>query len=379
MRKIFIMLLFLLFTGIVYAGNNKSLDAVISAASDKLDQGIPRDKVIAVLNIKSDSARLSDYIIDGLINSLLKTGIHKVVDRNSEDAQIIKNELNYQYSGEVNEETAQQIGYSTAAGAVVSGAVERMGESYILKIKAVSVETREILVSWNTKIADSDDVDCMLSSAGSVAAKRYAVRGFSAGAAGGIQTGINDNGKIFSDTETVFTQAGCNVKETNYTSFTGRVFIKYTRSPGFGFQTEFFYWNGGKEAVASSSSETTGAVKIKYYSFDVPVLISFSFPIVKTTVSLLAGVDLSFPQKGILYNSLEDGSTDVTSGSVLVPGFIAGIDYTVPVSSQFSILIGFRYLRDFIPYLVKKSDATTFDSALTRSCFNFDAGVQFLF
>jgi hypothetical protein len=378
MKKVFAVLFFSFFAAGIFAKNNKSLDAAISASADKLDQGIPKDKVIAVLNIKSGSDDLSNYIIDNLIYCLIKTGIHKIVDRDSEDALIIKNELKYQYSGEVNEETAQQIGYSTAAGAVVSGSVEKIGKWYMLKVKAINVETREILVSWNTKITDSDDVDNMLNITVQSDKKHYSAHGFSVGVTGGIQLGLNNNGAVFSDKENIFTNAGCDISEINYNSFTGRAFIKYTRSPGFGLQTEFFYWNGGREVVASASSVTAGAVKIKYYSFDVPVLVSFSFPVFKTTASLLAGADISFPQKGILYDSLAGGSREVSTGTVVIPGFIVGIDYSIPLPSQLSIVLGFRYFRDLMPYTVKFTDGTS-DSVLIRGGFNFDAGLQFSF
>src|SRR5574344_2531815 len=113
-RRITALLCLLFISLTVSAKEMKKLDKAIEAAASEIDERVPKDKVIAVLNIKSDSPALSNYIIDGLTNCLVKNGIHKVVDRNSENAKAIKDELQYQYSGEVNEETAQQIGYSTA-------------------------------------------------------------------------------------------------------------------------------------------------------------------------------------------------------------------------------------------------------------------------
>ena len=80
------------------------LDLAIRDASDYLNDNIPQGSMIVILNIQSDSASLSDYIIDELIVNAVNDKIFKVVDRQQLD--LIRVEQNFQLSGEVDDKLA---------------------------------------------------------------------------------------------------------------------------------------------------------------------------------------------------------------------------------------------------------------------------------
>jgi hypothetical protein len=84
------------------------LDFAIRDASDYLNDNIPEGSMIVILNVQSDSAALSDYIINELIANAVNDRIFKVVDRQQLD--LIRMEQNFQLSGEVDDNLALLIG-----------------------------------------------------------------------------------------------------------------------------------------------------------------------------------------------------------------------------------------------------------------------------
>jgi hypothetical protein len=70
-----------------------------------------------------------------------------VVDRRNLDT--LKQELNFQYSGEVSDETAVSIGRRLGAQCIISGYVEPFGDSYRLLIRAIDVQTAQIKAMRN--------------------------------------------------------------------------------------------------------------------------------------------------------------------------------------------------------------------------------------
>jgi TolB-like protein len=73
-----------------------------------------------------------------------------VVDRR--DLDIIQQEMHFQMSSEVSDETAVGIGKKIGAQSIIFGAMERTGSLYRLRIRVIEVETAEILATQNTFI-----------------------------------------------------------------------------------------------------------------------------------------------------------------------------------------------------------------------------------
>jgi TolB-like protein len=125
---------------------------VLQEASDYLIERIPVNSKIAVFNIKTKNEDLSNYINDSISESLVNSGKFTVVDRHNLD--LLKAELDFQYSGEANEETAVSIGKKIGAQSIITGMVEELGELYRLQIRSIDVETSSIQAMRNYLIGD---------------------------------------------------------------------------------------------------------------------------------------------------------------------------------------------------------------------------------
>jgi hypothetical protein len=159
----------------VPASPPEELDAAIRETSDYLNKQLPKGNKLVILNIQSDYPALSEYIIDELIANTVNDRIFSVVDRQQLDT--IRAELDFQTSGEVDDETAQALGRLAGAQSIVSGAVSRIGDLYRLRVRALSVQTAQIEGQFNRNIPEGSTVAALVRSqatgygGGSVAAR----------------------------------------------------------------------------------------------------------------------------------------------------------------------------------------------------------------
>jgi len=118
------------------------LDNAIREISDYLNKRIPHGSKAVFLNIKSDWPDLSEYILSGLTENAVNDDIFAVVDRQQLDA--IRSELNFQWSGEVSDKSAQEIGQMLGAQTIVSGSVTTIGSVYRIQARAIAVQTAAV-------------------------------------------------------------------------------------------------------------------------------------------------------------------------------------------------------------------------------------------
>jgi hypothetical protein len=143
-RKIVAPLLFFLFSSLTLrAEEAPSLNEALRACMDELTAKISAGKIAAVLNFQSEYKNVSEYIVDELTKHIVNDGSFKAVERQNLDA--IQTEMEYHLSGEVGDETAQSIGKRLGAEVMIFGSFSALGRQYRLIIRAISVETAEIL------------------------------------------------------------------------------------------------------------------------------------------------------------------------------------------------------------------------------------------
>jgi TolB-like protein len=145
------------------------LDAAIRETSDYLNDRINRGVKVVFLNFQSDYPSLSEYIIDGLIENTVNDGVFTAVDR--QNITLIRQEMNFQFSGEVSDESAQAIGKILGAQIIVSGSISPLGNFYRLRVRAISVETAEIQGQINRDIVTSPRLKALLANRGSALAQ----------------------------------------------------------------------------------------------------------------------------------------------------------------------------------------------------------------
>jgi hypothetical protein len=138
------------------------LDAAIRETSDYLNKQLPKGNKLVVLNIQSEYPALSEYIIDELIANTVNDRVFTVVDRQQLDT--LRQELDFQMTGEVDDETAQALGRIAGAQIIVSGAVSRIGDLYRLRVRALSVQTAQIVGQFNRNIPNGPTLAALVRS-----------------------------------------------------------------------------------------------------------------------------------------------------------------------------------------------------------------------
>jgi TolB-like protein len=151
MNKSVILSVVLLFIPVfVFAQNALTLDAALNNSTAYLNGRIPPKSKVVVLNFTSNWPQLSEYIIEELIGYIVNEGTLTVVDRRN--LEVIRQEMDFQLSGEVNDETAQSIGQKLGAQTIISGAITAIGNTYRLRIRAIAVETAQIQGMQNVDV-----------------------------------------------------------------------------------------------------------------------------------------------------------------------------------------------------------------------------------
>jgi hypothetical protein len=142
--------------------SSDQLDAAIRETSDYLNKQLPKGNKLVVLNIQSEFPALSEYIIDELIANTVNDRVFSVVDR--QQLNTIRAELDFQMSGEVDDNTAQALGRMAGAQIIISGAISRIGDLYRLRVRALSVQTASIEGQFNRNIPDNPTVAALVRS-----------------------------------------------------------------------------------------------------------------------------------------------------------------------------------------------------------------------
>jgi len=163
--KIIFLLLTLIFIGCASSQSSSktaTLDDVIKQAAGKIEERLEKGTKVALINVQSPTTQFSDYVLTYMESVLVNNGKLIVVDRANLDK--IRREQGFQMSGEVSDESAKAIGKMLGAGAIITGTLINIGDSYRLTLKAINVETATVAASYPADIAKEGRVMALLSS-----------------------------------------------------------------------------------------------------------------------------------------------------------------------------------------------------------------------
>jgi hypothetical protein len=118
------------------------ITAAIIRVSRNLARTLPKNQKIAVLNITASDEDIVLFITDGIEQQLFDAG-YSLVDRSQLDK--IRLEQNFQLSGDVDDNQIVSIGKMAAAKVVVTGRITKMGNIQSLTLRALDVETGELI------------------------------------------------------------------------------------------------------------------------------------------------------------------------------------------------------------------------------------------
>ena len=117
------------------------LDRAISGSMTYLTENLERETIVAVLNFAAPPD-VSHYVIEELTAFLVNNRRLIVVDRR--DLEALQEEMDFQLSVEVSDESAQSIGKKLGAQTIISGSLTPIGNVWRMRVKALEVETARI-------------------------------------------------------------------------------------------------------------------------------------------------------------------------------------------------------------------------------------------
>jgi hypothetical protein len=141
MKKMLLVIL-LLYTAIAAFGQEAViLDEAINDSMNYLVDRLEPGTKVAVLNFNALPA-ISNYVIEEITVFLVDNGNVTVVDRS--ELELLQNEMNFQLSGEVSDESAQSIGKKLGAQTIISGSLSPFDNMWRMRIRALEVETAKV-------------------------------------------------------------------------------------------------------------------------------------------------------------------------------------------------------------------------------------------
>jgi hypothetical protein len=126
-------------------GAAAALEDAVQRVCEKLIDNLPETTKLAVLNVSAAEEATAVKIMDDIEIHLLASGKFTIVERKYLDA--LRAEQNFQMSGEVSDESAVSLGNMSGANIVITGALSGSTGARRLTLKALDVQTAEIVAS----------------------------------------------------------------------------------------------------------------------------------------------------------------------------------------------------------------------------------------
>jgi TolB-like protein len=123
--------------------DDNTIEDAVNRAAEVLTVDLPDGATLAIISVSSGDADMAEFVIEELAYLMVDTRKFKVVDRKSLDA--IKTEQDFQYSGDVDDDSAVSIGKLLGASIVITGSISGRGSTRRLRVKALNVLTAEIV------------------------------------------------------------------------------------------------------------------------------------------------------------------------------------------------------------------------------------------
>lgn len=336
-RIIIILLLVCAVCGGSFAQQAVTIDKAIKQASSYITSNLPRNSKVAVLNIESDSTKISEYIMEELSALLVNDRSLVIVDRR--DLDLIRQEERFQMSGEVSDETAQRVGKKLGAQSIISGSFVRIGGQYRMRIRAIAVETAQVQGLTTIQVKMDKTLRGLVQDPGdsgndNVFDSLHDKKRLYLGIKAGLSIGNYDNGGGLAD-RTVYPSQSL----TGLLSFDASLFAAVSIWSLFAIQAEAILTNDSFELFSGNSSLMT----VSYNSLMIPLLAKLVWRPSIFMVQGYAGAYLSLPM-GQMEVKHRNGS--YSADIPLMSGFMAGGGFGIKLGPG-SIIADIRYATDF--------------------------------
>jgi hypothetical protein len=126
-----------------------TLDEAVVQAVEDIGGKLPKGTKIAVVSFASETAQVSEYIMEELNFALLNKGLI-VTDR--ANLESVRKELDFHRSGEVDDNTIQTLGKFLGVEYVVVGQFLLTGESYRFRVTTERAQSAERVIASNLNV-----------------------------------------------------------------------------------------------------------------------------------------------------------------------------------------------------------------------------------
>jgi hypothetical protein len=127
---------------IVTPNSMAGVEESLAKAAEQIMASIQSNANIAIVYVSSNDFDIADFIT-GELEYIMVNGGFTIVDRSHLDK--IRQEQDFQLSGEVDDDTAVSIGKITGASIIITGSVTGTDSSRRLRLRALSVQTAQVL------------------------------------------------------------------------------------------------------------------------------------------------------------------------------------------------------------------------------------------
>jgi TolB-like protein len=124
-----------------------NLDRAIDAQGDYLLRQIPENSILAVIGISSGSENLSKYITEGLTSYIMNNNTTNIKIAERDAIPILQKEIDFQYSGAVDDNFMVSVGKTAGANTVIAGTIYSIGSELRFNVRVIEIETSLVLAS----------------------------------------------------------------------------------------------------------------------------------------------------------------------------------------------------------------------------------------
>ncbi len=136
------------------------IGTALDQAAEQFSSTLQTGTTVAIVGIASDTDDMSEYMLDELTLRFVQQRRLTVANRANLDA--IKQEMNFQLSGEVSDASMQEIGAMAGAETVIHGSLRKLGSAYILSLQALNVTTATVEDMYRATIEPSETTNLLL-------------------------------------------------------------------------------------------------------------------------------------------------------------------------------------------------------------------------
>ena len=129
-----------------------SIEQAISYSAENISNNLSENTAVAIINIDSPISALSYYVMEELSHLLIQNKKLIVLDRSS-ILNIVRDELDFQMSGEVSDESAKSIGKFIGAHSIITGTIyQETNNTYRLRIICINCTAHAELALFKASI-----------------------------------------------------------------------------------------------------------------------------------------------------------------------------------------------------------------------------------